>query len=144
LLGLEDFNQYVSGFTENIENYININLDDGVKFKELSQKRKVMETDRINIETACKNRTSLDLEKEPLVRESGLAMSFEEIEAYLHGCEEKKGRLTDIDHEIQNIGHIHYESDSLKVIIENCVALRLPTLIGALGIEELSLSASQD
>ncbi|OME49231.1 MULTISPECIES: AAA family ATPase [Paenibacillus] len=113
LLGLEDFNSYVSGFTENIENYININEQDGVKHKELAQKTRETELDRTNIEKNMNELSNLSSEKERLITESKLKMTFHELDIYIHGDETKKGRLFDVDNEIQNMSSIRYESNSL-------------------------------
>lgn len=113
LLGLEDFNSYVSGFTENIENYININEQDGVKHKELAQKTRETELDRTNVEKNMNELSKLSSEKERLITESKLKMTFHELDIYIHGDETKKGRLFDVDNEIQNMSSIRYESNSL-------------------------------
>ncbi|OAB41792.1 AAA family ATPase [Paenibacillus antarcticus] len=119
LLGLEDLNQYVSGFTENIENYINTNVLEGVKYKELAQKTKEIDADRASIDTNNNNVIKLQSERDLFIKESKLEMTFEEIDVYLHGTSEKNGRLFEIDEEIQNISHVHYESNGLKYITEN-------------------------
>ncbi|EFU43874.1 SMC-like protein [Paenibacillus vortex V453] len=119
LLGLEDFNQYVSGFTENIENYINTNELEGDKYKNLAQKTKEVDADRVSIETNNNNVNKLKSERDLLIKASKLEMTFEEIDVYLHGVPDKNGRLIEIDEELQNISHVHYDSTGLKSITEN-------------------------
>lgn len=119
LLGLEDFNQYVSGFTENIENYINTNELEGDKYKDLAQKTKEVDADRVSIDTNNNNVNKLKSERDLLIKDSKLEMTFEEIDVYLHGVPDKNGRLIEIDEELQNISHVHYDSTGLKSITEN-------------------------
>ncbi|MBY0160202.1 chromosome segregation protein SMC [Cytobacillus firmus] len=120
LLGLEDFNTYVSGFTEKIENYIVIDESAGPKYKELIQKTRETDSERKIIETNKKHLLNLESEKEQLVKESKLEMTFGEIDTFLHGGPEIEGRLSQIDKEIQNISSIKYESNNLDNITYSC------------------------
>ncbi|GLX67020.1 AAA family ATPase [Paenibacillus glycanilyticus] len=119
LLGLEDFNQFVSGFTENIENYINIHETDGLKYKDLAQKTRETDSDKSSIEINNNNLSKLLIEKEHLIKESKLTMTFQELDTYIHGYEPNSGRLFEVENEIQNISSARYESNSLKNITDN-------------------------
>lgn len=124
LLGLEDFNNFVSGFTENIENYINIKIEDGVYFKELNVKKQEIEVDQLSIEKNQSNLDDLEIQKELIVKESKLEKSFEDIDIYINGIEGAKGRLSEIEDELQNIAKTRYDSTSLEQILSNCSTLK--------------------
>ncbi|MGG4094464.1 AAA family ATPase [Paenibacillus lautus] len=123
LLGLEDFNTYVSGFTEKIENYIVIDESAGIKYKDLIQKTRETDAESRIIETNNKNLLDLESEKDQLVTESKLEMTFGEIDTFLHGGLKMKGRLSQIDQEIQSISPIKYESNKLDIITDNCIEI---------------------
>jgi len=90
LFGLSEFNEFVGNFTKNIDNYIDIV---GRSQQELSKKSGALKVHKENISKAKEQLVILKKEKEELVANSGLSVTFDQLDLYIHGDNEKKGRL---------------------------------------------------
>ncbi len=90
LFGLEQFNDFVDGFTDNIEKYISI---EPVKEKEFETKMKTIEGYQQLVNDASKKQQSIEEEKVKIVRDSKMGMEFEKLDRFIHGKAEDRGRL---------------------------------------------------
>lgn len=97
LFGLIEFDNFVHEFTENIENYIDIN---GKKSLELSSKLSSIKVHRSNVKKAKDELAKIKKAKNTLQKQSNLKMSFNKLSNYLHGSDGKPGHISEIDTEL--------------------------------------------
>jgi recombinational DNA repair ATPase RecF len=90
LFGLSEFNDFVGNFTKNIDNYIDIA---GRKQQELSKKSEGLKVHKENLSKAQVQLGLLEKEKEELATNSGLSVSFVQLDVHIHGDKETQGRL---------------------------------------------------
>lgn len=90
LFGLSEFNEFVGNFTKNIDNYIDIV---GRKQQELSKKSEGLKVHKKNLSKAQEQLSVLEKEKEELVTNSGLSVSFDQLDVHIHGDKETGGRF---------------------------------------------------
>jgi len=92
LFGLDEFNDFVGNFTENIEKFI---MTEGSKALELQKKSQGLAIHQQNILNDQKNLTKLEEEKKSLASKENI--SFKELLTLLHGDQNNKGRLFDLE-----------------------------------------------
>lgn len=161
LFGLDDFNEFVKNFTDNFENYIDIN---GFYTKKLTEKQAGVAVNISNIELFQKNIYKIKKEKELIISEYYPALKildknideeFEKIDLLIHRELEKiNDRLLDRHEDLINIVTNEYlnseqarinetlhEYSELKYDLEkNEQNLRYKDLYDAIiGVEEFSI-----
>jgi len=94
LFGLNEFNEFVKDFTENFDNYIDI---EGVKNIELEDKKASVKVHEDNINKGKDSLDDIEKNKDELSTESKLNKSFHRLDLYIHGRGKTKGRLDEID-----------------------------------------------
>ncbi|MHA7583704.1 AAA family ATPase [Paenibacillus vandeheii] len=113
LFGLEEFNSFVSEFTDNIEKYVDV---EGLQSKILSSKNSELEKYKHAIGSAEQSKKELIDRKKSLAVANNFEMTFDEIDTYLHGSAEFPGRLKEIDVDIQNLSTSQYDTHSLALL----------------------------
>lgn len=119
LFGLEQFDSFVSQFTDNIENYISI---DPVKENEFNRQKQSIASYREMIEDAEIKRKLRQEEKEKIQVDSKTKHSFEQLDVLVHGSGEEKGWLTRLQEQLtsSNITLINYPSvDNFFICVNN-------------------------
>lgn len=94
VFGLSEFNDFVGNFTRNIRNYVDTV---GRKTQELEGKSRGLQVHRDNLKAAQENLKALEIKKSEDATESGLSLSFDELEPYIQGTDKKEGRLNTLD-----------------------------------------------
>jgi AAA15 family ATPase/GTPase len=132
IFGLSEFNDFVGNFTRNIDRYIDIV---GLKRQELERKSSGVQTQKDNLAEAQKELKSLEDKKLEIVANSDLSITFDELEPFIHGNDEKKGRLgilnelleqetarsvsaisaSNIDNDVRHLAEIAEQAEKLHV-----------------------------
>lgn len=122
LFGLEDFNNFVKEFTENIENYI----------PQESQKDKDYKLKLLEVENHKKNKIFYEDElgkindrKTLIAKESKLKNSFTELLLFINGSTDADGRLKEIKKAIQKDQPEKIEIKNFEILFNNLEALKL-------------------
>ena len=122
LFGLEDFNNFVKDFTENIENYI----------PQESQKEKDYKIKLLEVENHKKNKASYEEElikindrKALIAKESKINESFNELNRFINGGETSVGRLREIKEAIQRDPPAKIEYKKSTILLQNAEELKL-------------------
>jgi recombinational DNA repair ATPase RecF len=122
LFGLEDFNNFVKEFTENIENYI----------PQESQKEKDYKIKLLEVENHKKNKALYEDElnkindrKALIAKESKVKDSFSELNRFINGSEASIGRLKEIKEAMQKEqpGKVEYKKSA--ILMQNAGELKL-------------------
>ncbi len=94
LFGLDEFNDFVSNFTDRIEDYIDTK---GIKAEELKKKSEGLSIHKENILQETNKLIDMESESQQLAAEAALKTQFDALDTYIHGDESNKGRLAEID-----------------------------------------------
>jgi AAA15 family ATPase/GTPase len=94
LFGLNEFNDFVNNFTDNIEDRIDTK---GKKEEELKKKSEGISVHRENIRLEEDKLANIELEKKQLCGEAMLDITFSGTDVFIHGEENKKGLLDELD-----------------------------------------------
>ncbi|MCD4726065.1 MAG: AAA family ATPase [Pirellulales bacterium] len=94
IFGLSEFNTFVGDFTRNISTYIDIV---GRKNRELEEKSRGLQTHKENLKAAQNNLRALEKQEIELAANAGLSLSFDKLEPYIQGTDDKQGRLGKLD-----------------------------------------------
>lgn len=126
LFGLTEFNEFVNEFTENIENYIDI---EGKKNLELESKNASIKVHQDNIINEKKELKSIRASKSNIVNNTNIKNSFKNLDLYIHGNLEQKGRIKKIENELSKPQLIKYEIPTMNTLkcnlkeINSCLAI---------------------
>jgi DNA sulfur modification protein DndD len=98
LFGLDEFYSFVNGFTENISGKIPV---ESLKQKELDRKTIDIAGQKQNIQNSNQRIIDLENQKKTIAENSKLNKSFNELDLFINGNSEIKGRIALIDEELQ-------------------------------------------
>jgi DNA repair exonuclease SbcCD ATPase subunit len=98
LFGLDEFNSFINGFTENISGKIPV---ESLKQKGLDKKTIELAGQKQNIENSSNKNTAFDVQKKSIAENSKLNKTFDELDLYINGSQDVKGRIELIDKELQ-------------------------------------------
>ena len=98
LFGLDEFNSFINGFTENISGKIPI---ESLKQKELDKKTIELAGQKQNIDNSSNKNTAFDVQKKSIAENSKLNKTFDGLDLYINGTQDVKGRIALIDEELQ-------------------------------------------
>jgi energy-coupling factor transporter ATP-binding protein EcfA2 len=98
LFGLDEFNSFINGFTENISGKIPV---ESLKQKELDKKTIELAGQKQNIENSSNKNTAFDVQKKSIVENSKLNKTFDGLDLYINGSQDVKGKISLIDEELQ-------------------------------------------
>ncbi len=98
LFGLNEFNSFINGFTENISGKIPV---ESLKQKELDKKTIELAGQKQNIENSSNKNTAFDVQKKSIAENSKLNKTFDELDLYINGSQDVKGRIELINEELQ-------------------------------------------
>lgn len=99
LFGLDTFSEFVHNFTESMDRYIDL---EGVKAKELNQKKQVLVVYKQQLETTIPEELrKLDEDEKTLAKEFQANYSFAQMVLDFNGSEEKKGLIEQLEEELQ-------------------------------------------
>jgi len=94
LFGLNEFNDFVNNFTDNIEDKIDT---EGKKEGELKKKSEGIRVHEENIRLEKEKLANIELEKKQLCGEAMLDITFTGTDVFIHGEEDNKGLLDELD-----------------------------------------------
>ena len=98
LFGLDNFNEFVKEFTDHIENYIPLESEAEKNYKlkaaqiEIQQKNKLLYEEELG---------KIASRKELVAKESKSGLTFYELDIFINGNNDKKGRLSEIQDELR-------------------------------------------
>lgn len=98
LFGLDEFNSFINGFTENISGKIPV---ESLKQKELDEKIIELTGQKQNIENSSNKNSEFEGQKRSIAENSKLHKTFDELDSYINGNQDVKGRIALIDEELQ-------------------------------------------
>nr|NQU91215.1 AAA family ATPase [Bacteroidota bacterium] len=98
LFGLDEFYSFINGFTENISGKIPV---ESLKQKELDKKTFEIAGQKQSILSSTQKITELEKQKQTIVENSKLNKPFDELDLFINGNQEIKGRIALIDEELQ-------------------------------------------
>lgn len=98
LFGLDNFYSFINGFTDNISGKIPVESE---KQKQLGTKTHEIAGQKQNIQSSTQKITELEKQKQTIAENSKLNKTFDELDLYINGNPEIKGRITLIDEELQ-------------------------------------------
>jgi AAA15 family ATPase/GTPase len=98
LFGLDDFYSFINGFTDNILGKIPV---ESLKQKELDRKTQEITGQKQNIESSTKKNVELESQKKVIAENSKLNKTFDELDLYINGNQEIKGKIELLDNELQ-------------------------------------------
>lgn len=98
LFGLDEFYSFINGFTENISGKIPV---ESLKQKELDKKTIEIAGQKQSIENSTKKITELELQKKSISEKSKLNKTFDELDLFINGNQNTKGRIDILDEELQ-------------------------------------------
>src|SRR5690554_2263803 len=108
LFGLDNFYSFINGFTDNISGKIPV---ESLKQKQLDTKTQEIAGQKQNIQNSTQKIIEFEKQKQAIAENSKLNKSFDELDLYINGNPEIKGRITLIDEELQKPkGKIHTHS----------------------------------
>lgn len=116
LFGLDEFYSFINGFTENISNKIPI---ESRKQKELDKKTLEIEGHKQSIKTSNEKLIALEKQKQTISENSKLNKTFDELDIFINGTSDKKGRIEKIDEELQKPKGKIYTHTSVKELFES-------------------------
>ncbi len=98
LFGLDEFYSFINGFTEKISGKIPV---ESLKQKELDGKTQELAGQKQNIKSSTEKNSKLENQKKSIVENSKLNKPFDELDFYINGNQDIKGRIELIDEELQ-------------------------------------------
>jgi len=98
LFGLDEFYSFINGFTDNITGRIPI---ESQKQKELDRKTLEIEGHKQSSKTSKEKLIEFEKQKQTISENSKLSKTFDELDLYINGNQEIKGRIALIDEELQ-------------------------------------------
>jgi chromosome segregation ATPase len=98
LFGLDEFYSFINGFTENISSKIPV---ESLKQKELDGKIQKLAGQKQNIENSTNKNTEFEGQKKSIAENSKLNKSFDELDLYVNGIQDVKGRIELVNEELQ-------------------------------------------
>lgn len=98
LFGLDEFNSFINGFTENISGKIPV---ESLKQKELDGKIQELAGQKQNIISSTEKKSEFEGQKKSIAENSKLNKTFDELDLYINGNQDVKGRIALIDEELQ-------------------------------------------
>jgi energy-coupling factor transporter ATP-binding protein EcfA2 len=99
LFGLDTFSEFVHNFTESMDRYIDL---EGVKAKELNQKKQVLVIYKQQLETMIPEELrNIDEDENALAKEFQANCSFAQMVLDVNGREEKKGLIEQLEEDLQ-------------------------------------------
>lgn len=114
LFGLEQFNDFVDSFTDNIEKYISI---EPVKENEFETKKKTIEAYQQVVNDALKKQQSIEEERLNILRDSKLHLDFEKLDRFIHGKAEDRGRLYFLQQQMMSANTVAIEWPSVAQLL---------------------------
>ena len=113
LFGLDDFYSFINGFTDNISGKIPV---ESLKQKQLDTKTQEIAGQKQNIQSSTQKITELEKQKQTISENSKLHKMFDELDLYINGSPEIKGRITLIYEELQKPkGKIYTHSSVIEL-----------------------------
>lgn len=108
LFGLDEFYSFINGFTDNISGKIPVESQNQ---KELDRKTLELEGHKQSIKTSNVKIVDLEKQKQTISENSKLNMKFDELDLFINGNQDTKGRIDIIDLELQKPkGKLHNHS----------------------------------
>ncbi len=98
LFGLDEFNSFINGFTDNISGKIPV---ESIKQKQLDEKKQELAGQKQNIENSSNKNTEFEVQKKSIAENSKLNKTFDELDLYINGNQDVKGRIELIDNELK-------------------------------------------
>jgi energy-coupling factor transporter ATP-binding protein EcfA2 len=116
LFGLDEFYSFINGFTDNITGRIPV---ESQKQKELDKKNLEIEGHKQSIKTSKEKLIEFEKQKQPISEKSELSKSFEELDIYINGNQEIRGRIAIIDEELQKPKSKLFTHSSVNELFES-------------------------
>jgi DNA repair exonuclease SbcCD ATPase subunit len=98
LFGLDEFNSFINGFTENISSKIPV---ESLKQKELDKKTIELVGQKQNIKNSSNKNIEFEGQKKSIAENCKLNKTFDELDLYINGNQDVKGRIALIDEELK-------------------------------------------
>jgi hypothetical protein len=115
LFGLDEFYSFINGFTENITGRIPV---ESQKQKELDKKTLEIEGHKQSIKNSNKKLVEFEKDKKTISENSKLNKTFDEIDLFINGNQDTKGRIALIDEELQKPQGLQYTHSSVNELLE--------------------------
>jgi hypothetical protein len=116
LFGLDEFYSFINGFTDNITGRIPV---ESQKQKELDKKTLEIEGHKQSIKTSKEKLIGFEKQKQTISEKSELSKSFDELDIYINGNQEIKGRIVIIDEELQKPKSKLFAHSSVNELFES-------------------------
>jgi AAA15 family ATPase/GTPase len=116
LFGLDEFYSFINGFTDNIAGRIPI---ESQKQKELDKKTLEIEGHKQGIKTSKEKLIEFEKQKQTISENSKLSKTFDELDLYINGNQEIKGRIALIDEELQKPKGKLFTHSSINELFES-------------------------
>jgi len=116
LFGLDEFYSFINGFTENISGKIPV---ESLKQKELDKKTIELAGQKQNIESSTNKNTEFESQKKSIVENSELNKTFDELDLYINGNQEIKGRIELINEELQRPKEKLFNHTTASALLES-------------------------
>lgn len=116
LFGLDNFYSFINGFTDNISGKIPI---ESLKQKQLDTKTQEIAGQKQNIQSSTQKIIEFEKQKQTIAENSKLNKTFDELDLYLNGNPETKGRINLIDEELQKPKGKIYTHSSVNELFES-------------------------
>lgn len=98
LFGLDEFYSFINGFTDNITGRIPV---ESQKQNELNKKTLEIEGHKQSIKTSNEKLVELEKQKQTISENCRLNKAFDELDLFINGNQEIKGRIALVDEELQ-------------------------------------------
>jgi ABC-type Mn2+/Zn2+ transport system ATPase subunit len=118
LFGLDEFYSFVNGFTENISGKI---PTESAKQNELDKKTLEITGQKQNIVNSTKKLAEIEEQKKVISEKSKLNKTYEELDLYINGNLEQKGRIVQIDEELQKPQGKLFQHSSVKDLFDSII-----------------------
>ena len=116
LFGLDEFYSFINGFTENISGKIQIESQNQ---KELDKKTLELEGHKQNIITSKDFLVDFENQKQKISKKSKLNKKFDDLDLFINGNHDTKGRIVLIDEELQKPKGKLYIHSSVNELFES-------------------------
>lgn len=120
LFGLDEFYSFINGFTDNITGRIPI---ESQKQKELDKKTLEIEGHKQGIKTSKEKLIEFEKQKQTISENSKLSKTFDELDLYINGNQEIKGRIALIDKELQKPKSKLFTHSSIIELFESITSI---------------------
>lgn len=120
LFGLDEFYSFINGFTDNITGRIPI---ESQKQKELDKKTLETEGHKQGIKTSKEKLIEFEKQKQTISENSKLSKTFDELDLYINGNQEIKGRIALIDEELQKPKDKLFTHSSIIELFESITSI---------------------